>query len=342
MALLLTHASYSFGLEAMVKAFKAPLFKQPDQNSQVISYKYKGDVIFIHDENRLSDNIDFKVEIEQVEDTKASSSEFIKTVDSRGNLVYIKRNHLIIYHENLSEIEQALLEKETIFDEKQTDETDYRTNEKIPEDYPFIIQKEQGLIAQLHFILGKQLRDNYPYNESVVSREYSNLLGLQFNLGKNLSERTHIGLGIIFSNHKNDFTLIDRKATENEITFGLGPMFKYSFHTNDDARYSFNLSLLLTRRSVAIKQIGPNGTDSATFSSFVPAFSIQPMYESKNAVLDFDLVFGLQFFTFFPHTLKRSGGSNEDATFWNSLDSDQIEHKALFEVSFFTGLQKVY
>jgi hypothetical protein len=149
-------------------------------------------------------------------------------------------------------------------------------------------------------------------------------------------------MGVYLASQQNSFEYEDTSTSENELSYAVGPIVKFVLYNHDKTRYSLNTSAFLARRAITIKQNSSSETDDGSFTGFVPAVSIQPYYENKNVFWDFDFILGVQLFSYIPHTLKRSGGSNTRTSLWNPNDTDFIEAKFSIETSLLFGIQKVY
>ena len=191
--ILLTININAFALEAVVTVLETPLFKTNSHNSEIVQYLRKGDIIKIHpslanerDMEQFSPDKTKHAKIlekmrrnyDEEQDPLFNGKEnheyrvednFIPTLDRRGHIAYVLSAHLYIFYEDSREFNQITSKK---------DPTDYRLEEPLPTNYPFM--KTRSLRSQ--FIIGftQPNYQSYNYPDEFKAKGYTTPLNLNY------------------------------------------------------------------------------------------------------------------------------------------------------------------
>ena len=183
--LLFFYASRALALTGQITVLEAPLFLKPDEKSKILQYMRRGDSVYIHkqeifkdkfeEENFLqSNNIEPDLNQDSFIGDKDlyfpdSESLFLKTLTTDKQEAYVLKEHVFLIYKDKRELSQKPLEY---------DHTDYRINEPLPKDYPFIT--DQGYRGITQFSFGIPNFSAYNYTEKVIDTEYNLLKEINF------------------------------------------------------------------------------------------------------------------------------------------------------------------
>ena len=211
-----------------VIVLNAPLFKQADLGSEIKGYLRKGKRVVIR---RI----------------KNKPSDFFKTISINGQISYILKDHIKVEFKNSNEL----------ISNKLKDPTDYRLEEPLQKNYPFILPISKR--GSLEISLGTPLKSSYNYNKKIVEEFHSNQYKVKSSYSEKIkldkSGRTHFG-GLFSLNYSSSkFTTADSyKSNEFQWLVELGPMISYDTYKskNLDLNLSFSLPITYLRKVVII------------------------------------------------------------------------------------------
>jgi len=320
--------------EAMVTVLEAPIFKEESQESKIVQYARKGQVIYI-DERELKPEMDedFSETIPYKDSSIAippsSKKVFYKTLDKNGRDAFILGEHIKIIYKDFRELRDKISD---------SDPTDYRITEPISDKFPFIKVNEPEF--NLFFGLGPQRKISYPYSENIIYEEYQLRTGFGFNFfwGKNPNQSFNWGINGAFYNGNSRFMLENETKTYEQLgQFALGPQMKFKGLKSDrfEINYVLGINLNYTRDLITQElNYGNEGERVFHGLNVVPQAS---MYLTGVELLwSVDLIFMVEAQLILPQTLNPTDENPNNGS-WNSNNQDYISIPFGGQVNFFLG-----
>lgn len=315
----------AFGGQAMITVLEAPLFRKESQESKIIGYVRKGQVIYI-DERDLKSDVE-----ENPSETFPTISKkvFYKTVDKNGIDAFILGEHIKIIYKDFREFGDKLPTK---------DPTDYRIAEPINDKFPFI--KLNQPMVNLFFGIGPQNKTSYPYSQNIIYEQYPIQTGWGVNyFWPQIPEQSfRWGINGAFYKANRRFMLQNETKTyEQEGQFSLGPQMQFSALKGQLFEVSYIAGLNVNYTRTVITQQLTNGTEGErAFQGlgFVPQASVY--LTGVELLWSVDLLFIIEAQLILPQTLKPTD-SNPNNGSWNSSNSDYISVPFGGQVNFFLG-----
>lgn len=262
--------------KAVVIVFKAPLFQEPDQNSQIIQHIKRNKIIQIKNDSPIE--------------------EFYQTVDRRGSAAYVLPSHIRLITND---------EREREF-KQQEDLTDYRLNQILSPSYPF--RRKEKYRGSIHFDLFSQENQSYPYTQAQIPEKFSS--GKRFRVQfmkeprRGLSEeesKLYLGgfLQIYYSYNQVAFP-DGQESLESDLRYSLGPMISYNLLQKNHHRFVFLSGIGLN--IIDLYQVGIEGVDYL-YQGFGLTSILSFQYHKKNVFKNFDLIIAPTSTILFPYNL---------------------------------------
>ena len=329
-ALILFFISNAFALEGTVIVLEAPLFHKPDENSKVIQYIRVGHKVEIHNAETQKTNFHLRHEkvkvtdestqaydeyyqdplFQKPEDTyrKDPSSRFYQTLDKRGRVAYILKEHI-----------------EFVYDESNPlfDPTDYRIPEPLPPQYPLI--QPSGYKGYLGFGVGLPNDKFYPAG-TLQDQTTNPSFQVHFNWSKEFDfdkeRRFHWGFKGLYEAYKNTALATSYQLEEDTKRFAIGPELTYDIFRAP--KYIINASLaalinLFYVKTVEKEQLTTKASEQLDYKAFFisPAATFSWQYLDIGPNMDF--VLGGQVLMDLPHQMKGKEGYEQDLSLNFSL-----------------------
>ncbi len=344
-----------FNQRGVVLVLEAPLFHSPNKDARVVQYLRKGDFFYIHpsefnesEYDGLRETIpDTKVTKYNSEFNKANPDlflgkarvdqtvdygDYIRTRDRRGHDAYILREHTKVFYKSKSELSQNSFQK---------DETDYRLEEPLLQDHPFI--RETGYKTIFTVGLGPQNENHYEYSSNIESKGYSfrkdiALTWLKHWKKNSFSQKLFYGFSGVVSSATSEVNFSSFNAIENYLKIGIGPTLFYSHWSNRNYAISSSASLIINfwdQVDLSINNKSTGVTEDVLFSkfSFDPRYSLT--IHRKNLYKDIGVVFGAHLLFFLPSDYSAETNTNQKVLFPNKNFSKQFST----ELNIFFGFQ---
>ncbi len=321
--------------QAVVIVWEAPLFYRPSMNSKILQTFRKGEKIFIHDryfaKSPFETNYDIKPQYNPFDE-----DEFLETLDRNGNTAWIPKKFVKL-------ITMDTREFNTPISFSGIDPTDYRLEEPLPDDFPFIAAKK--LRAGAFLSMGHSLDQSYPYKSRITQRSPESRKGLGFYYGKkmefDLTDRFYFGglFRMDFANNKL-FLENDGDALEKQLHLAIGPFISYDFYRSENWKWSQVGAAQIQFSRYDIHYHGQFESDRRVFSTV----QILPLASTQIYYLDVfpkvDLLFGMNILLNLSHSVEANNKS--DVSLWNDGAEDSIHVESGAQFSYFLGLQARY
>lgn len=293
-------SNIAIAYEAVITALEAPLFRVQDDQSKVIQYLRKGDIIRIH----RSDSFD----------------PFYKTFTTTSDEAYILKEHVYVYYNDSSELDQNI---------PLIDNTDYRIPEPLPKEYPLI--QATGYRGQMTISFGGFNSENYSYDEKVRDSSKDSFLSMSFVWSKgfdeDLSRRKFKGILASVSNSKSTFLFDSATSTEQALKIAAGPYFSYDAWKNEDYIVNIYSSLLLNfYDNIEIDRDENSQLDKAEYYTYSLQMKSGVSLAVKDFLADFDFLLGLGVNFALPtkYKIKSQSGSNYFKDSFNTGFNSQL------------------
>jgi len=356
-ALIQFFCASAHAIDAVVTVLETPLFEAPDQDSRILQYVRKGDVIGLHPSVKKVDNYHnlgpdgvsdedlyqqtykeyqgrfpdplFKNEIYNFKE----GDEYVLTLTKRKRPAYIKRSHIHIYYETPKELTQEKLTH---------DPTDYRINEPLPKDYPFI--KPSGHRGFFSVGTGTYNRSYFPVPGTVVGQSSGNRADIMFAWSNQIdfdeSKRLFFGALVNYTNMSRSLQYTDRELKEGLTQFSLGPHLSYEAFRTDEYVWSLQLSMTANvMNKLTITQQDSATTEEKVYSKMNFSARTGIMYQKKKVFEDFLDFVVLATIHFEPPTEFSTDSSGGNAAWWNNTTFTQ---KFVAEFTVSAGFQSAY
>lgn len=350
----------SWALDAVITVLEAPLFEKRDLNSRVVQYKRRGDIIKVHPSLNNSDKYnnfapsprkqkELREKLEKSPEfnedplfrgleanTHSIDDEFIPTLDRQGKEVWVLTRHVYVYFNNEKEFTQVPFRK---------DETDYRLDEPLPENYP--LKTSTGYRGLFTMGITQPYYESYPYLASVRTKGYSSPVDLNLAFMRKVptdtQDRFFFGINFNLKFFENNYTLADgKKASEEGIKFGLGPYITYdAFKGKKDRVNLFGVVNVYLFNQLTIDMKDQDQVDQRKYRaySFAPRLGVQ--YHRKKIINDLDFVLGTSIEAE-PSSTFRSTEAASQVGWWRKGGNDSFSPSTTFSLAGFIGLQQAY
>ncbi len=359
--ILILMISEALAIEAVVVVLEAPYFQSPDEDSYIVQYKRKGDIITIHPSvdntdkfNHLAPEAKKLARVRNKlrktpewnedpmfkgdeDDTFTLQDDFIAVLDRRGKRAFIKKEHIYVYFNDTREFVQTPY---------RTDETDYRLEEPLPKNYP--LPNQRGFRGIFLFGILQPYSESYPYLKSAKTKSYQSPLDFSVTMMRENSnrknDRFYIGGSFNFRHFKNQYSFIGgNTSSEENYRFGLGPFASYDAFKGVKDRVNVfagvNVYLL---NSLSITQRNSAGdADNRNYKAYTVSPRIGIQYHRKEIFPEIDFVLGTSFEVEAPSTYKAQDGAHIDGI-WRRNGSDSFQTGFIYNVGGFIGLQSAY
>lgn len=351
--LLIFFIPSAFAIEGTITVLEAPIFGEPDEKSPVIQYYRKGDMIYLHPQEAAEDpykDENFRytkyIEPQKFDDpllNKAykpnEESRFYKTLARSGREAYVLKEHVFVQFKDAREIGQDVIA---------FDHTDYRIEEPLPTDYPFLL--EDFYRGELKLALGQPNYDPYPFNERVVDQSFNIATEISFVWSKaqELDRKERFFFGAIggFSVASMDILTPNQSASQRNFRLFLGPHAAYDVYR--DEKTIFNLYMntqffLLDRMDVSITDNTTNENEERTYTSdWGLSPNIGMSYQWLKIVGDLDLTIGANMRGILPRDYRAIDTGNI-SNVWRSRGTDDEYYQSFItELTYFIGFQNSY
>jgi hypothetical protein len=316
--------------EAMITVLEAPIFRQESQDSKIVQYARKGQIIYI-DERDLKPEMDenFSYKESGISIPPSTKKIFYKTLDKNGRDAFILGEHVKIIYKDFREFREKLTD---------LDPTDYRIAEPISDKFPFV--KTNTKVINLFFGTGPQRKISYPYSENIIYEEYQlrTAVGFNFFWPKNDSQSFRWGINGAFFNGNSRFMLENETKTYEQLgQFSLGPQMQFMALNGPRFEISYVLGLNVDWTRDMITQQLTNGTEGERVFQGLSAVPQASIYLTGVELLwSVDLIFMIEAQLILPQTLKPDDSSPNNGS-WNSSNQDYISIPFGGQVNFFLG-----
>lgn len=344
-------------IKGVISVLEAPLFEKADQNSKVIQYLQKGELIYIHPKHTRSDKFKTLIDLtEKVEEKskikyqKEFSDDFFNeenklqdqinenyflTLDNQGNEAYVLKSHVFVYYKDLRELNQQQLK---------FDPTDYRLAEPLPKAYPLIFNNRTR--GQINFGIKKSANQIYPFPETLKDQDIK--FETEFNLvwlnHVNWNEDLRLFFGGILFFNSFDQNLILENSSVNDKSFkiGLGPYISYDLWRNHSYRFNIYNALtfnLLNERNISISSDINSDSLQSVYKANNIEYRIGANFQIQDVLSSADFSFGINSFLQIPYQYEQSSSSGTNNTFNNDYNKKSFEEPFQMVMSFSIGLQ---
>lgn len=316
----------SFGAKGIIVVHEAPLHQKPSIKSKVLQLVRKGQKIYIHNQH-LKSNFD-------------SKSNFYQTLDRNGNTAHIAKDYVKLITNDLREKRQAI-------SPFSPDPTDYRLQEPLPKNYPFI--KDERHRGQVSILAGPDMKANYIYPQVILEERYSFKRGFQLSYLKkaNWDEKDRFYFGgeftLWFSEAR--YTLLDfTEAQEARGQISVGPLITYDLWRGHEQRLTLKGSLPVHWSRMLVAQSTTETLfEERSFSGFSVSPKLGAFFQFEKLVYEMDLFFGSDIQFHLPQKLK-SKTAVQIPELWqasgSALDSIDVPFQAHW--SLYLGFQTHY
>ncbi|MFL5783320.1 MAG: hypothetical protein ACJ76H_01840 [Bacteriovoracaceae bacterium] len=350
-----------FALDAVVVVLEAPYFRTPSEDSPVVQYARKGDVIKIHPSVANTDKYNYlapeqkklsavRKELKKraewnedpmfkgdVDDFYTIQDNFIPVLDRQGKRAYVKKEHIYVYFNDTREFAQH---------PHPGDETDYRLEEPLPKNYP--LPNRTGYRGQFLFGVLQPYYETYPYLSPVKSKGYSSPLDFTAALMKEADEekqdRFYFGGMANIRHHRNAFSFTNgSKSTEENYKFGIGPYVSYDAFKGMKDRVNLSAAIntyLLNFTTISQTNLAGK-SDNRTYQAFTVAPRIGLQYHRKGIFPEIDFVAGTGMEMELPSTYHAKNGAKVDGL-WRNNGNDSFQTRTVWNISAYFGIQSAY
>ncbi len=349
------NGTFAYAITGTVTVLEAPLFATPDEKSKVIQYYRKGETVFLHQmevfEDRYQDENFVGIEsvvIDKLDDPflvnkdiyyPNQESTFFKTISRNGKEAYILKEHVLIDYKDSREFDRKVLDY---------DHTDYRLQDPLPRNYPFVPPKSYRGLTQ--FGLGQPNFESYPYKKDIVDTSFD--ISKEFNFMWTRSEeidelrRFYFGAMAGFKFSTIRYLLTTQFARQENFNLYIGPLAAYDVYRSDKGALNIYTSLqysLVDQMKISMIEEGDEIAEVRLYQSHL-AFShvLGVNYQHYKSFYKFDSVIGANVRTLLPRIYSATSNA-ENNRLWRSLDSsDSYTQGIMTEISFFIGIQNHY
>ena len=338
-----------YAMEGRIIALEAPLFKEPNINSQIISYAKKGDQIYLHDKHFKRDFEDTILEKKYAEkfpdsfldqaENLSEDSEFYLAIAAAGKKAYVLRRHIEVIYKDPREFNNKI---------SGHDDTDYRIAEPLDKNYPFRKTQERYR-GQLQLGLGRSNASSYPYIETTSSTSSGFATELNFvytkeALSQNLSNQIYYGGLISLYLTSLDSVLENQGTTQDHTTLSLGPYLSYEIYTHQKYSLTTYLNFLIHVHDEVKVTINESGDEETR--SYQSELGITPnlgmLLTFKKVIGSVDLGVGTNVKINSPKTYKASSQAKYDSYWTDATSDDSFNQKANIELSYLFELRSYY
>lgn len=315
-------------------------------NSKVIQYARKGDKIYIPNKYFLENQVD-KILVPSYRQGHKFNSElsergnlsYFEVLDNNGRKAYILKDHVKLIYNDEREYNEPI-------NAYSKDPTDYRIEEPIQKDFPFV--KNENYRSGLDITLGPNMKTGYQYNVSSNESNLTNRVGARFYYLKNANwdkqNRFYFGAMAHYWSSSADYDLTQgRSSAESTTQIGVGPHISYDLWRRERFRITSEGSLVLSYTSRLVSQASAFLKDSEerTFSGLSLMPKLATTFSIRNIIPGLDFVTGIEVQTYLPHKLS-SKDENQNSLLWNNSSNDQIDIPFNAYWNVFLGLRAQY
>ena len=331
---------YASTNRGVVIVLEAPIQVKPRLNAKVIQYARKGQKLYVHPQHFMKGQlaeliVDPKETFSNYEQDQTLIS-YYQTITRNGQKAYIQKKHVKLIFNDERELTQTI-------SPYHRDPTDYRLEEPLDDNYPFV--RPEAYRSGLLLTLGPNITTNYRYSAAIGNQEVSTEKGFQFFYVRkaNWDKRSRFFFGatshLSFSQSK--FNLINGQSSqENSYQLGVGPTILYDIWRSKDYALSTGTSLLVNynRQTITQDSITENDVNGRAFTGFTIAPNAYSYFSFKDIVKNIDLVAGLSVQAFLPHKLSASA-TQDQSNLWED-DTIVVPFNAHWSLSI--GIQGRY
>jgi hypothetical protein len=260
-------------------------------------------------------------------------------MDKNGRKAYILKDHVKLVYNDEREFEEPI-------NAYKKDPTDYRIQEPIPKNFPFVVNEMYR--SGLDVTYGPNMKMAYQYNVSSIQATLSNRLGARFYYLKNANwdkqNRFYFGGLAQWSSSSAEYDLTaGRSSAETTKQIGVGPHISYDLWRKERFRITSEGSLILSYTSRFVSQADANleQTEEKTFTGLSLMPKLATTLSFRNITPGIDLVTGIEVQAYVPHKLT-SNESSADSSLWNSASNDQIDIPFNAYWNVFVGIRGQY
>lgn len=355
---LLFTCHHLFAMPAVVISLEAPIFIKKDLNSTIIQRVRRGTVLYIHNKEfgtapneRDFSTQNYFIEGEELLDLYENPERhndkekysrymypevFYKTLNKNGVEGYIQGKHIKIIYRDTRELTDNI-------PYPKHDVTDYRLQEPIPDEFPFLKSDRYRMLTS--FGVAPSSPTNYVYNQPLNSEESSRRSNGSFSYMKNISldktQRLFFGGTLLWSSETKEFQLSNAIAEELKGVLSLGPIMTYDFYRKESYFLTLFGSLLLNYDRTFVKVKTSLGTEQRLFSGFYPMARAGLMCNfDRLTIPNFSLFFGTSV------NLNMAYSLNADSPVipknWNLTVSDSVTYPFGGYLTIFVGVGFLY
>ena len=342
----------AFAINGIITVLEAPIFGEPDESAPVIQYYRKGENIYLHPqeaEQKVYQAKDFKyLEVIKPDIYKdpmiekpyrpKKENKFYKTLARSGREAYVLKEHVYIEYKDAREMEQEVIS---------FDHTDYRIEEPLPRNYPFI--SEQDYRGQFMLALGQPNFDPYPYRQQVLDQSLNLTTELSFSWLKiqKIDPRRRFMFGAIggFNLSRAKYVLTTQTATQSNFRLFLGPHASYDFYRSPKHRFALYLNTqvyLLDQMDISINDNAGGASEKRQYSSRI---GISPNLGGHFKWLNYwgsmNLVLGANLRASLPRNYQAAAGARE-SRLWRDRGQDTYYQSFMTEISYVIGIENNY
>lgn len=343
-------------IEGTILVLDAPIFGTPDETAKVIQYYRKGNSIYIHPSEAIKERYQDEIftkqreEFEMKEDdlllTKKNiyipkeTSSFYKTIARSGREAYILKEHVLLVYKDKREFTQKVI---------QHDHTDYRIEEPLNRDYPFIV--DRGYRSQVQFATGQPNYKAYPFRQNILDTSFNLIKEFNFIFthqakGRLLGGRLFFGAtgGIHVSDL--EFVLTSQVAKQTNSRVYIGPILSYDMYRSLKHEMNIYTSLQFIIYDTMDIKIHDNSTGNGETRTYQSPFSISPniggSFNFKRSFFKFDTLLGFNLKGLLPKKY-RANGVAENSELWNYASSaDSFNQPLRGELTYFISVRSLF
>lgn len=339
-----TAYTYEQMLEAEIVVLEAPAFRIQDSTSQVIQYFRKGDVVKLHPihdiSNPLARNYVFYTNVQDSNELVDLENYFIdeekrvafyKIIDRNGKPAYLLKEHVKPIYNDIREYQKLITDY-------YPDQTDYRIEEPLPENYPFL--EDTGYRASFLYGVGLPSTYDYAYQVSPNSSDEQPSQNFVFNYlvqaDNEPNSRIYYGLDFVVSNSRRFTNFTDGETGKESVQqIGVGPTVSFDVYRGEKYRFIFQTSMIVNfidrlHISAGIEQQKFSGTSITPLLKF--------FYQRDQVLKGFDFIIGPTIRVHLPRELQtrednRGGRLTQQGGFQKKVGAD-VSLIAGFQTSF--------
>ena len=301
--------------KATIISLNAPIFKEANLSSEVTDYLRKGKRIVVKTMNY-------------------EPNTFLQTVNKNGQFSYVLKEHVKVEYKNYDEFSFK----------KPKDSTDYRLEEPIEVNYPFISFKERR--GSIEISLGTPLNSRYNYKKKISKESFSDQYRLKSSFSKKIkldkSGRTYFG-GVASINYSSLklITYDSYKSNEFQWLMELGPIISFDAFKSEKFDLTFALAIPIHYlRKVIIISDQSTSQKRRLFSGFSFSPQVTNRLTIKNFFRNLNAYLSSQLTIHPPSSYKSSSKPNSFNSLWSR--KDEVILAAQTQLFFSVGLSSTF